>query len=257
MKTLTAREEAFAQAVADLSNPKSLADAYRQSYNATKMKGTTIQQAASTVAAKDHVAKRIAELKDANQTQWMFKQRDVILEWVTIATADPGELVRLRQFCCRHCHGVDHQYQWRDAAEYAEQVDAAMRGNAALPRGAPPIAFPTCDGGFGFVRNLAPVASCTHCNGDGSVDVWITPNDKLSPAGRKLFAGIKQTKDGIQVLMRDQDGALANLARCLGMFVEKREISGPNGGPIPSANVTLVADVSLDEATRIYQGILG
>lgn len=257
MRTLNAREEAFAKAVADESTPKSLADAYRQTFDTSRMKATTIQKAASETLARPHVRARVAELKDENLTQWLFKQRDVMAEWVTIATADPSELTSLRQFCCRYCYGVDHAYQWRDEMEFAEQVDHAMRGNAALPRGAPPIAFPSAAGGFGYERNRAPVASCTHCNGDGIVDAWITPTSKLSPAGRKLFAGIKQTKDGIQVLMRDQDAALANIARCLGMFVEKREISGPGGGAIPSANVTLVADVPLDEATRIYQGLLG
>lgn len=38
--------------------------------------------------------------------------------------------------------------------------------------------------------------------------------------------------------MRDKDAAVANLARYLGMLVDKKEFSGPGGGPIPMANLT-------------------
>jgi phage terminase small subunit len=55
----------------------------------------------------------------------------------------------------------------------------------------------------------------------------------LSERARRLYAGIKVTKDGIEVKMRDQDAALLNLAKHLGMFVQKVEHSGKNGGAIP------------------------
>ena len=55
---------------------------------------------------------------------------------------------------------------------------------------------------------------------------------------RKLFAGIKKTKDGIEIKTRDQSEALANIAKFLGMNVERKELSGPGGGPVAITNLT-------------------
>ena len=53
------------------------------------------------------------------------------------------------------------------------------------------------------------------------------------------------------------DAAVANLARYLGMMVDKKELSGPGGGPIPMASLTaedltddqLAALLKADDAT--------
>jgi phage terminase small subunit len=47
----------------------------------------------------------------------------------------------------------------------------------------------------------------------------------LSPQARMLYAGVKQTKDGIEVKMHDQLKALEMAARHLGMFVERVEFA--------------------------------
>lgn len=57
---LTAKQEAFAQAVA---TGKTQADAYRHAFNAEKMKAETIQQAASRLMADSKVSARVAELR--------------------------------------------------------------------------------------------------------------------------------------------------------------------------------------------------
>ena len=54
----------------------------------------------------------------------------------------------------------------------------------------------------------------------------------LSEGARRLYAGIKVTKDGIEIKMRDQDAALVNIAKHLGMFVNKHEQSGSDGDPV-------------------------
>lgn len=57
---LTPKQEAFAQAVA---SGNTQADAYRQAFNATKMKAETIQQSASRLMADRKVSARVAELR--------------------------------------------------------------------------------------------------------------------------------------------------------------------------------------------------
>lgn len=83
---------------------------------------------------------------------------------------------------------------------------------------------------------LPPNADCKLCKGAGLSFVCVADTSKLTGAARKLYAGAKQTKDGIEIKMRDQDGALRFLAEYLGMG-KKLEVSGPGGGPIPLSAV--------------------
>jgi phage terminase small subunit len=97
---------------------------------------------------------------------------------------------------------------------------------------------------------LPPNPDCTSCRGKGVSYVTITDTRTLSGAARRLYAGAVQTKDGIKVLMRDQDAALANLSRYLGMVVERKELSGPGGGPVPIAAVS-ASDLTDDQLAAL------
>jgi phage terminase small subunit len=91
---------------------------------------------------------------------------------------------------------------------------------------------------------LPPNPKCSACKGEGLSFVRIADTSKLKGAARRLYAGAVQTKDGVKVLMRDQDAALRYLADYLGMLNKsKGEISGPGGGPIPLA-AALVTDLT-------------
>lgn len=165
---------------------------------------------------------------------------DILREWLDVATADPAKLSHVRQVNCRHCWGVGHEYQWK-AREYAEACDRAMKAyEAALAKHskgpAPTLEMPDCSGGFGFSRIAEPNPACPECEGEGVEDVIIADLASLSGPERKLFAGIKRTRNGVEVVMRDQDKARDNLAKYLGMLVERKELTGPDGKPlIPAA----------------------
>ena len=149
----------------------------------------------------------------------------VVAQWVKIATADPNGLVQVRRTCCRHCYGFGHQYQWTEA-EYARAVDHAIDNGKEAPDGM---------GGFGYDPNKEPAKDCPECGGQGVADVHVADTRKVrSP----LYAGAERTRNGIKINMRDQDAAVANLARYLGMMVDKKEISGPSGGPLAFAHLT-------------------
>ena len=60
----------------------------------------------------------------------------------------------------------------------------------------------------------------------------------LSAGGKALFAGVKETQQGVEIKMHDQAAALVNVAKHLGMFPNKVEHSGPDGGPVTIANMT-------------------
>jgi len=77
-----------------------------------------------------------------------------------------------------------------------------------------------------------PNPACAACRGEGVGTVFVHDTRKLTGAARRLYAGLRVGKDGIQVLMRSQDEALANIARHLGMFKNTVELGGPGGAPI-------------------------
>jgi len=81
-------------------------------------------------------------------------------------------------------------------------------------------------------RVADPNPACRDCHGEGIGAVFVHDTRKLTGAARRLYAGMRVGKDGIQVLMRNQDEALANIARHLGMFKNSVELGGPRGEPI-------------------------
>lgn len=194
------------------------------------------------------IAGRIEERKEELAAAALVDGAWVLRQWMQIATADANDLTQLRRVCCRHCHGFDHQYQWTEA-EYLSAVNRAIDNGKEAPDGM---------GGFGYDLNAEPAEGCPECGGQGAEQVYIADTRKLKGSAKRLFAGVKKTKDGLQILMRDQDAALDKLARYLGMLVDKKEISGPNGGPVPLAHITandltddqLAALIAADEATE-------
>lgn len=79
--TLTAKQEAFAQAIADGLNQ---ADAYRSAYNAGAMKAETIQNKASLLMKKGEVGARVALLRKelADKSLWTREQSIAVLSGV-------------------------------------------------------------------------------------------------------------------------------------------------------------------------------
>lgn len=82
--TLTAKQEAFAQAIANGLNQS---DAYRSAYSAGKMKDTSINVNASKVAADAKVALRVTFLREelANKSLWTREQSVAVLKEVVEA----------------------------------------------------------------------------------------------------------------------------------------------------------------------------
>ena len=82
--TLTAKQEAFAQAIADGKNQS---DAYRTAYNAGKMKAETVQNSAYKLVMNGEVTARVKELREelANKSLWTREQSVAVLAGVVAA----------------------------------------------------------------------------------------------------------------------------------------------------------------------------
>src|ERR1019366_819395 len=73
--------------------------------------GNAAESAASRLLrnVKVQAAIQSAMAERAKRTQ--STADEVVLRWLSIADADPNELIELRRACCRYCHGKQFQYQ--------------------------------------------------------------------------------------------------------------------------------------------------
>lgn len=81
---LTAKEEKFCLEVAtgvdEFDKPISYAEAYRRSYNAGKMKSSTIDEKASLMMSKDKIRARVQELRDNTAKKAMITVESLLAE---------------------------------------------------------------------------------------------------------------------------------------------------------------------------------
>jgi len=120
-----------------------------------------------------------------------------------------------------------------------------------------PSKIPDCSGGFEYRKVFDPNPDCPECSGEGLTDVHCADLDTLTGAERKLIQSVKQTRDGVQVTLRDQDAALSNLARYLGLLVDRRELTGKDGTPLLPEAIPLDLPKDPEALAALYARIVG
>lgn len=191
----------------------------------------------------------IQELMQKRAEKTEITADKVLQRWWDIATADPNDIIHLRRVCCRLCFGEKHQYQWRDEEEYQAAVQRAIR---VAKEDETPI-IPDNSGGYGFDKLAKPNPDCPYCRGEGNPELHIEDTRDLGPKAKLLYAGIKQTQAGIEVKFQDQAKALENVARHLGMFTERHEVTGKDGGPIQTEVKNDLSRLSVEELRQLAE----
>lgn len=215
-KPLTPRRQRFVEEyVIDLNATQA---AIRAGYSAA-----SADRIANELLGIPAVQAAIAEKRAIISEKAEISATDVLKRLVAIVYADPNEIVSHRIGACRYCHGIGHGYQWASKAEYGQAVATAL-----LLEQTPP----TQEGGFGYRVTAKPHHECPVCCGEGAGRVRIEDTRKLSPKAAVLYAGVKKTKDGTQVLLHDQMKALELLGRHLGMFNDKLQLKGDSKNPL-------------------------
>jgi phage terminase small subunit len=187
----------------------------------------TAQEQSSDLLSKPIIKQLVAEKEAAAAAAAHVDATLVISELYQVATADPRSLTEIHRGACRNCYGYAGDRMWTQG-EYLDTWHAAKAEDPNAP--APPMR-----GGIGYNFTQQPNPECGECRGFGTERVFIKDTRKLSRAAAKLIAGVKQTKDGIELKHRDQDGALMALGKVCGIFVDRSELSGPGGGPVEIA----------------------
>lgn len=220
MVKLTAKREKFVQL---LFSGQSQTDAYIACYNVrSDISRQRIGVAACGLAKHPDIVARLEELKQAVQKEVVMEAADVVRHLIEIATADPNELTQYRRVNCRHCHGINHAYQWKHRGEFTQAMDKWSEAEEEFTRRNPQKRYkvpePNDKGGYGFRSNAELNPECPACEGEGIDELHIADTRKLSPAARRLYAGAKRTKNGVEIMMRSQDNALKLLGDRYGLF---------------------------------------
>ncbi len=163
---------------------------------------------------------------------------DVLRNLAAIAQADVRELIEFRRTCCRYCWGKGFRYQ-RTAGEIEREREEFQALPDKLKKGK------TFDlkGGDGYNAKRDPNPQCPECFGDGVGDAFVHDTRRISPDAARLYAGVKVTREGLEVKTHSAIDALVKIGHHLGMFKDKIEHSGPDGKPLQAAapvfNVTV------------------
>lgn len=170
---------------------------------------------------------------------------DVALQHVWgIATADVRELVEHHVGCCRFCHGKDNRYQ-RTAHEFErDEAQNAKFNEDAIKKGEPVKEFDP-QGGIGFDKRAVPNPDCPECFGEGIGRTVFKDTRNLSPGAAALFAGVKETKDGLEVKVHSKNDALEKVFKHLGLYEKDNK------------QKSLLAGVSRDRLKEVVERLSG
>ena len=133
---------------------KSRVDAYRKA--GYKCRATTSTRLPA-VYRNINVQRAIRDGPECQQKRYGAELDEIVHQLVSIARADPNDLVQYRRVNCRYCWGENHLYQWRDIAEFDKAAEKANDDGKPAPD----------YGGLGFVENLDPNPECPICGERG------------------------------------------------------------------------------------------
>jgi phage terminase small subunit len=195
----------------------------------------TAEQLGYQLLQNPSVAEAIERAQQARSERTRITQDEVLRYWWDQATADPNELIELQRVCCRYCHGVGHRYQ-RTNAELERDLAAHERLVARWRADDGPAPAFDAKGGPGYDVCREPHPECPECCGEGIERLFVKDTRTVSRAARRIYAGVKQTRDGFEIKLRDQDSALLKVAKHLGMFTERAEAPASLKSPEEAAS---------------------
>lgn len=186
------------------------------------------RQMAYEMVRKPHIKKAIAEAMREREARTEISADKLLMECWKILTADANELVSAERAACRYCHGKDHRYQFT-AAELEKEREIKRE-----------LGQPFSEmGGIGFTPKKAPHEDCPECFGDGDLKVHVADTKKLSPEAAALYAGVKITKDGIEVKTHSKEKMIELMGKRLSLFTDKVTLKGDIENPL----VALIKEV--------------
>lgn len=222
MGELTAKQARFVQEyLVDLNATQA---AIRAGYSAD-----TAEQQGSRLLSNAKVAEavKLGQQKRAERTE--ITQDMVLAELWAIASANPNDLIQYRRGACPDCYGASDDVD--------EELEPQAHGGA-LKRTRKVVAV---------INDEEPNPDCPKCGGEGMGRPFVSDTRALMGPAAKLYAGVKVTKEGIEVKMHDKVAALTKVGQHLGMFTDRVEHTGKDGGPIQTVGKVDLSGLTLEQ----------
>lgn len=182
--------------------------------------GPGTRQSAHRLLTSADIQARILEERQKLLAALDVKVENVVRRFRDIAFADIADIVGLHIGACRFCYGKGHAYQWRTQRELKESLKEACQ-KCGLDRSKDTQVYP--QGGYGYEWSRPPHPHCPECDGYGIPRVVFKDTRLLTDAERTVFAGLQETRYGVNYRFHDQLAALSELARRLGFYDPKKD----------------------------------
>lgn len=170
-------------------------------------KGTTARTEGSRYLANPNISAAISIAQAARAERIGISADWVIKEIHAVAAADSRDLVAYHVGCCRHCWGEGHLYQ-RTQAEMERDEKRHDTDTGPFDE----------QGGIGYRVMQEPNLECPECGGIGRGHMIIKDTRTLSTQAVALYAGVKTSKDGIELKLHSKMDALEKLAKHVGAY---------------------------------------
>lgn len=216
---LSAREARF---VMELAADGNASAAYRRAGYRSKSPDAH----ASRLAVKGSIRAATAHVRTLIAERAGYSAQEALQLTADILRADPRELVEYRRGCCRYCHGKRHFYQRTDGELESDRQKHAANV-ARRQRSDKEYEDPGFNeqGGAGFDASLDPHPECPDCGGEGIGRVVVKDTRNLSREAAALYAGVRVTKDGVEVRMHDKMVAVDKMFRYHGLYEADNKLS--------------------------------
>ena len=190
---------------------------------------------------KPSVREAIETLASARARRLGIDADELMRMWAAVVTLDANEISQLRRVCCPYCWGEGHARQFTPSSLEAARTKHERERQRRLKADQNDDIgeFPAYTDAW-YDKRRPPAEDCPECHGEGVVEVFFADTRNLSPAARLVYAGVKEGRDGIEVLTMSKEKAADNLARALGLFKEKET----------EVNINMVSG---DELFRLYE----
>lgn len=147
---------------------------------------------------------------------------ELLKMWAAIVSFDSNEIAEHRRVCCPYCWGENHQKQYTPAGlERAMEQHNRERDRRLARDASDDIGEFQEYADTWYDKRKEPHPDCPECFGEGRSEVFLHDTRKLSPVAKMIYAGVKEGKDGIEILAMSKEKAADNLARALGLFKDK------------------------------------
>jgi hypothetical protein len=168
------------------------------------------------------VRQAIEALATARAKRLGIDADELMRMWAAIVALDANEITQLRRVCCPYCWGENHQRQYTPSGlERARERHDRERARRLKAGAGDDIGeFPEYSAVW-YDKRKEPHPDCPECSGQGIAEVYLADTRKLSPAARLAYAGVKEGREGIEVMILSKEKAADNLARALGLFRDK------------------------------------